>query len=82
MRGSPELLTCDLSENKSKALPPSLLPRTRTSLECMPDTNRSTGLAPPTLSYNHLICFYLRSGSDLDAVMVRQPRYGQDYPIR
>ncbi len=41
MRGSPELLTCDLSENRSKALPPSLLLRICSLLECMPNTNRS-----------------------------------------
>jgi hypothetical protein len=39
MRGSPEFLTCDLSENRSKALPPSLLPRIRIELKSMPDSN-------------------------------------------
>jgi hypothetical protein len=42
MRGSPEFLTCDLSENRTKALPPSLLPRLSISIECMPNTNRGT----------------------------------------
>jgi len=41
MRGSPEFLTCDLSENRSKALPPSLLPRIRIELESMLDSNLS-----------------------------------------
>ena len=79
MRGSPELLTCDLSENRSKALPPSLLPRLRISLDCMPNAvDRADSQVSRPWRITNCICCHLPAASSRYAVAARLPWLQQE----